>query len=300
VAETPKQAEKKLRRLADLVAAGLRKRYGESGFIVFAASPYKVETLGDGPAFLLAQIHNSTGRVDLWLDYSLYWGGEERRVWFGAYSNRRMVKELITHQGALTKTGNYVRAHGRFERFEPPLSDREFGKTIVEDYGARQAFVGVYARAKVGTPTLPRRLVSWTRAWLPLFLAKEHATRNAAEELVAKEGGLKHYRSERRARSRWLAQQRKNRDGFRCAVCELKMADFYGAPGHRYAEAHHLDGLAKKKTERKIHVQRLITVCPNCHRMLHRMRDPADWKGLRRLIEKHGRYGIRNSRAGRR
>ena len=89
-----------------------------------------------------------------------------------------------------------------------------------------------------------------------------------AEELTANEGGIQHVNLERKIRRRWLAQQRKSLDGFRCRVCDLKMEIRYGALGKHYAEAHHVIW-PSPRGERDVLLSELVTLCPNCHRIIH-------------------------------
>ena len=75
-----------------------------------------------------------------------------------------------------------------------------------------------------------------------------------------------------RERSRFLAAQCKRRDGYQCQVCSMSFAAVYGEElGGGFAEAHHVRPLATLGNRVKTRLEDLITVCANCHRMLHRM-----------------------------
>ena len=57
-----------------------------------------------------------------------------------------------------------------------------------------------------------------------------------------------------------------------------------------FAEAHHLRPLSKKRAKEKTRLEDLVTVCSNCHRMLHQMRGREhDLDELRRLWRQHQR-----------
>ena len=76
--------------------------------------------------------------------------------------------------------------------------------------------------------------------------------------------------------------------GCKCAACELVMSDKYGPlaggvievhhliPIHLFDEAHQIDPLVD-----------LIPLCPNCHTMIHKLEDPSDIEGLKRLIQEN-------------
>jgi 5-methylcytosine-specific restriction protein A len=87
----------------------------------------------------------------------------------------------------------------------------------------------------------------------------------------------------RRERSGYLATEVKIRDGYRCHVCKMSFAESYGEEiGAAFAEAHHLKPLGKQPAKVITKPEDLITVCANCHRMLHRMAGKPD--DVERLI----------------
>jgi len=79
----------------------------------------------------------------------------------------------------------------------------------------------------------------------------------------------------------------KNLKGFTCEVCNFDFENFYGSIGRKFAEVHHLSPFSELKLG-EISAVDLIDdfaiLCTNCHRMIHRMDDPADVQGLRALI----------------
>jgi len=83
-----------------------------------------------------------------------------------------------------------------------------------------------------------------------------------------------------RERNSYLATERKSQDRYKCYVCGFHYENLYGKLGVAFAEAHHLIPLNKVQGPRRTHIEDLVTVCANCHRMLHRM------KGERGDVEK--------------
>lgn len=91
----------------------------------------------------------------------------------------------------------------------------------------------------------------------------------------------------RRERSRLLATECKIRDKYQCQVCMLRFEKVYGELGYDFAESHHLVPLSKLKENIKTNLSDLITVCANCHRMLHRMDgERGDVESLKSVIRK--------------
>jgi hypothetical protein len=75
----------------------------------------------------------------------------------------------------------------------------------------------------------------------------------------------------RRERDPKLARLCKVRDDYRCRVCGCRFEDEYGVLGKDFAEAHHVIPLSQLLDPVMNSQDALITVCSNCHRMLHRL-----------------------------
>jgi 5-methylcytosine-specific restriction protein A len=97
---------------------------------------------------------------------------------------------------------------------------------------------------------------------------------------VARRGiEAKRYRWHRRAeRSPSLAREAKRVHGTRCQVqgCGKRLSDRYAEAGEGYIEAHHLTRFAEldgRPTELNPATD-FAVVCPDCHRMIHRRKEP--------------------------
>lgn len=92
-----------------------------------------------------------------------------------------------------------------------------------------------------------------------------------------------------RERDPKLAKKCKERDGYRCQICGFKFTDLYGEMGHEFAEAHHIVPLHLLDEEIESTLKDIITVCANCHRMLHRMDGASsDIDELRKIVNNAG------------
>ncbi|MEJ7560873.1 MAG: HNH endonuclease, partial [Pedobacter sp.] len=85
-----------------------------------------------------------------------------------------------------------------------------------------------------------------------------------------------------------LAKKAKRRDKYICQVCGFNFLKTYGDKGLDFAEAHHIVALSTLKRKEINTPADLITVCANCHRILHhRMEGKADdYKKLQRLVKR--------------
>ena len=87
-------------------------------------------------------------------------------------------------------------------------------------------------------------------------------------------------------RNRKLTARVKQLKGTRCEACRMKFSERYGDLGAGFIEAHHLVPFAQL-TGHAIPldpVADFAVLCANCHRMAHRMPDPADLAGLRAIL----------------
>ncbi len=104
-----------------------------------------------------------------------------------------------------------------------------------------------------------------------------------------KEGNMKIISSkyyERNPKNRRLAIEI---HGLTCAVCGFNFKEMYGDLGHGFIEVHHISPLNLFECETTIDPEKdLITVCSNCHRMLHRN------KGNSPLIDELKKYAMKN------
>ena len=77
------------------------------------------------------------------------------------------------------------------------------------------------------------------------------------------------------------------RDQFRCQVCEMSFREVYGEIGSGFAEAHHVLPLTQLAESVAPSSHDLVTVCANCHRMLHRLAgEEGDIARLRRMFHR--------------
>lgn len=76
--------------------------------------------------------------------------------------------------------------------------------------------------------------------------------------------------------------------GTRCKGCEKDMKEVYGEIADGLIDAHHLRPLKSLDDGEVVSfdaAEDFAVLCPNCHRIIHRMNDVGDLDGLRRLLE---------------
>jgi len=166
---------------------------------------------------------------------------------------------------------------------------KRFTKLYGEHYQSDKMYAGRYF---FNIPNIRKSaLADEVMGFLTVLLSGLSNSRDdhrAYTKVKAKEGRKKVVRHLRRERDGKAPREAKKRDGYQCKVCDLRFTDQYGDYGKEFAEAHHIVALASHKGEHDITEKSFITVCSNCHRMLHKMEGKSkDWSTLRAIVQKH-------------
>jgi len=95
------------------------------------------------------------------------------------------------------------------------------------------------------------------------------------------------------ARNPGLVRAAKAIRGTTCEACDFDFEQTYGPRGHEYIECHHVDPLGRRDDpSTTTTVLNVRMVCANCHRMVHRTRDPMAVEDLRSLLGLKPRLAI--------
>ena len=74
--------------------------------------------------------------------------------------------------------------------------------------------------------------------------------------------------------------------GYQCCVCEIIMNKVYGPIADRLIHVHHINPIGSRKSEYVIDpIKDLVTVCPNCHSVLHQVFPPLSVDDLKKSIK---------------
>jgi hypothetical protein len=220
--------------------------------------------------------------LQLWLDQYLHPG--EPAFTYCYYLGRKGYKHLFSRSlsGAVFRIKEFSRADVGFCHL------KSFKRSDLQKIYIDKSYHGYYFVGKFVTDSLPtkfnktpsRALINETVQFFELTLMSkgrlvvEDAIDAPVEfdEFVDIEGkerfkAVKHITIENR--SRRLAQIAKSRDRYICQVCKLNFATTYPGWGKGYAEAHHKIPLSRLRGKVRNSPKDLVTVCANCHRMLH-------------------------------
>jgi predicted HNH restriction endonuclease len=178
-----------------------------------------------------------------------------------------------------------------------PLPNSEFNLPILEEYRGGPTYYGIFGKTNKTAPAFRR---DFSARALGFFedvaqtlpgASDDDEKRDIYPQVENRQRVASHLRRER---SKLLATECKIRDGYECQACGFRFEETYGDLGRDFAEAHHLVALASLRPAVKTRLEDLITVCANCHRILHRMEGKRnDFKRLKLLVHRHrNRQGV--------
>jgi hypothetical protein len=221
-----------------------------------------------------------------------YSGYQHRQLWYGVYSTSlKSIRELATKVKAadggkpIEHRAKHQSTNDHIWQLTTPLARSSMGVNVMELFpNARfPFFYGAYSKTCTTTTRLhSQEAVEETLDYFNYLrrIAAFHSGKGADEQRT------RHIQIEQRIRNQVLPQRRKEQDGYLCKVCGMSYQKTYGALGFNFAECHHLIPLASRSSPGITRLDDLITVCANCHRMLHQMSgkrdDYLELKGLLR------------------
>ncbi len=288
------QDKKYLQELAREIKKVIKEQLLPPPFLI--ASNHKVYDNGsDGWAIKIGVYRGYKCSVEIWLDR--FPAHQKRKVYYCIVSHRpEGIKQLVTL--AKRDLGNHISIYKsdwsvdeEVATLSKPLGRREFGRPLFERYPKDDVYLyGIYEYEKLGlkrneTRRLIERVVYFV-VTINEALSKEQI-RQEAEVYQAVENRKAVQKHLLRERKGHLVTLRKQLDNYVCQICGFDFRKKYGSLGDDFAEAHHIIPLGKDTKKRITNVEDLITVCANCHRMLHKMKGRSgDMAELKAIIRK--------------
>jgi 5-methylcytosine-specific restriction endonuclease McrA len=264
-----------------------------------AAANVKIKKVGtDGWLARLGHTYPMRLQLELWFDR--YPATKSRRFYYGFFTGnsvkmQALKKQLPAHLRPIRtlKKDDYSKYSAGVWLLTRPLKKAEFNKPIYEQYHYGRVtnfyFYGEYVPTEKPTIDNVHRITMRAADFFSdvMWLLPEQPKAETKTKVYPQLERSVVRRHLVRERSSKLADACKRRDGYRCKVCKMTFAEVYGEElGAEFAEAHHLHPLSKKLAKEKTRLDDLVTVCSNCHRMLHQMRGREhDLDELKRVIQ---------------
>jgi len=250
----------------------------------------------DGWATRIGDVGTSKPALEIWFDkYTVH---PVRKFWIGFHSREakaiRVLADKISEQGPIRElTDSDVDMEDAGAKLKQSLSASGFNVPVLETYKIwGHYYFGLYHPTSGTEATVNGQFCERAIAFVldAVRVLPPPASEDSQGKLYPHCENRKWVAAHlSRERSRLLAADCKIRDGYQCQVCGMKFADVYGDElGADFAEAHHIKPLGSLPDKVKSVRDDLITVCANCHRMLHRMDGESDdIKKLKAIVLQH-------------
>jgi 5-methylcytosine-specific restriction endonuclease McrA len=248
----------------------------------------------DGWYAVLGDLGKNQPRLEVWYDR------------FSGYSQRKLYacfrSQILRQMTAITKRVARKLWPARIvtmddideEKFvvlRERLGRSEFNEPVMEKYVEGRTFYGIYDPTRETADRVSPHFCTRAVAFFEdVARALPHATaEDEQREVYPRFENRKRVASHLyRERSKLLAAECKIRDNYECQVCRLRFEEFYGKLGMEFAEAHHRVPLGQLRHQVRTRITDLVTVCANCHRMLHHMDGKSNDIGkLRTIVRNH-------------
>ena len=276
----------------------LQVKLQKAGTTLRIRSPAQIDTIKTstgGWAAVIGSLGKGRPNLEIWLDR--FTGHTARKLCVCFYSRnaaqvRSLSKNAAKHLWPVRMVTYADVDDTKIFRLKEPLARTHFNAPIEEHYAdSTHNFFGFYDPTRAGSAAVSPQFIERAVGFVldvarSLPDAKDFGSPDDAYPRCENRKWVKAHL--RRERSGYLAAACKNRDDYQCQVCWLQFATQYGSLGDGFAEAHHREPLGSLSDAVKTTVEDLITVCANCHRMLHRMEGkPGDIARLQAIVSKY-------------
>jgi len=284
-----------LNSLTKEVRAELRYRHIGSLFRIKQKTKLR-KTNTDGWRISIGIFKEYECKAEIWLDRFV--SHTDRKIYYGLYAYKKYGFAKLV-QAAAKELGKHLSLGAKdwstdtnYYHLERKFAKHKFGHPIYEKYPDHdEFFYGIYEYDKTGLQKnvlkrLTERVVNFFQTVAEAIsgnidLQRDYNSYHAVEDRKAVD---RHMRRERNSHVVTLCKQR---DNYICKICAFDFSKAYGIIGKDFTEAHHIVPLATNNKRRITTTDDLITVCSNCHRMLHRMKgESGDIKALKRIVAK--------------
>lgn len=202
------------------------------------------------------------------------------------------AREELHRRAALMRSRLIRQPAGRLQAIEMDLNSQswrarlyEAGAVVGIEYATDELPPEDVLRADLRDALNAYRRISAGGGWLADDVIIAEALEDAGiEELEQAKRYRQHRSIERQAGH---AKKVKKALGFKCMGCDVTLNARYGSTADGLIDAHHLvplSSLADGEVTRLDPATDFAVLCPNCHRVIHRMPDPSDLAGLRNLV----------------
>lgn len=245
-----------------------------------------------GHCAIVGRIPGQRCTLEVWQD--MFVTSRKPRVWYGCRSGikecidmvAKSCRTTIGRPNRLLDSDVFSSTNGTL-RVRDPFGAASFGRPWIE-YHTSEFYYGIHENVRADNKS--RWLIDRIVKFYETILIEVGRCSNSG---IADRDVYPGHENRKRVRSHLVRERRphlathcKQRDNHECQVCGFHFETMYGPLGRDFAEAHHLVPLATLNRQIETRVEDLVTVCANCHRMLHRLNgERQDVHHLRQVIK---------------
>jgi 5-methylcytosine-specific restriction endonuclease McrA len=249
----------------------------------------------DGWYVPIGRIGRNGIALQIWLDR--FSGHSERKLYAGLHSTERrplltLIKAIDSSLWPTREIDEQDIADRHWLMLTTPITRRGFNVPVVEKHTSGWTYFGFYDTTRDVRSAVHARFHDRAVSFFLDVVASlpDQLIHQDSEVYPRQENRITVESHLRRERSQLLSLDCKLRDNYTCQVCGMRFEDVYGRLGYGVAEAHHVMPLSKLRSPVHTSIDDLVTVCANCHRVLHRMEGGAeDVRKLRRILRNRRR-----------
>lgn len=132
--------------------------------------------------------------------------------------------------------------------------------------------------------SIPSNLANELEAVWFDFTENEIKTKPSETNYTVNEGNPVQMLVTRYERNSWARNECIKHYGLNCAVCNLNFKEIYGEIGADFIHVHHIIPISKRRETYKLDpIKDLRPVCPNCHSMIHKRKEPFSIEEMKQI-----------------
>ncbi len=215
---------------------------------------------------------------------------EKGNVIIGWYKNARVY--TLEQSKYIGRERIFYRMEANFnDCYLIPEEQRDYPIGRVSQVGAGKGFGQSnvwYANAEIAQKEVVPKVIKYIEEFENRDTELEDGYGEISDEVLHYEGSVKTVKVNRYERNQEARRKCIEIHGCQCKICGFDFEKVYGQVGKGLIHVHHVVPISTIKEEYQIDYEKdLIPVCPNCHAIIHRKKDPYTPEEIRTMYKEN-------------
>ena len=223
----------------------------------------------------LFTIKNAPGRIIIWLDNFTNHDKPTISISYeinNAKSIKAVAKRLENFNTIQTLNESIIQpTQNSIYILNKPLAKKHFDLFLIESY-EKENYLTIFLSDRLTKSLNSKTLITNITKYISLItrIIIGINLKNTTNATVTENNKklAKHLLRERKMK---FTEDAKFRDNYICKICNFNADRVYGKTGFAALEVHHIKPLSHSKEQVKTQLKNLITLCANCHSMVHNL-----------------------------